>query len=200
MKILFVNACPRGPVSRTLRLAETFLDAVTKAVPDAVIFRHDLPAMRLPCYDEELLARRERLCDQEAWDDPLLSVGADFHDADAVVIAAPYWDLSFPSVLKVWVEHIWVRGLTFRYEADKPIGLCQGRESVYITTSGSPIGENDWGTLYMKAVLTTLGIPGFTRISAEALDLDTTDAAAVMAETIEEIKTEAGRFAERMIK
>lgn len=180
MKLLYVDACARGGASRTSRLTEVFLRECGRLLPDLEITEQHLYGMALKPVDAAALAVKEELCDRCAWDDPLLRTAAAFQAADIVLIAAPYWDLSFPSVLKVWVENVYVRNLTFRYENDRCIGLCRGRESVYITTAGSSIGENDWGAGYMRAVLTTLGIPGFTAIRAEALDLDGSDARRIM--------------------
>lgn len=182
MKLLFVDACVRGEESRTRRLADVFLGECRRLLPDLTVIVHDLSGMELRPIDAETLAIKEALCDRRAWDDPFLRPAVEFQQADIVIVAAPYWDLSFPSRLKVWVENVYVRNLTFRYENDRCIGLCRGRESVYLTTAGSPIGENDWGTGYMKAVLTTLGISGFTAVKAEALDLDGRDVQAIMAE------------------
>ena len=180
MKMLYVDACVRGEASRTARLAGTFLEECKRLLPDMAVTVQRLCDMDLRPIDAQTLAMKEALCDRQAWDDPFLETAVAFQQADAVVVAAPYWDLSFPSLLKIWVENVYVRNLTFRYEDDRCIGLCRGRESVYITTAGSPIGENDWGAGYMKAVLTTLGIPGFTAIRAEALDLEGRDAEAIM--------------------
>lgn len=149
-------------------------------MPDLSVTVQHLCEMKLRPIDRATLAMREALCDREAWDDPFLETAVAFQAADIVVIAAPYWDLSFPSLLKVWVENVYVRNLTFRYENDRCIGLCRGRESVYITTAGSPIGAQDWGTGYIRAVLAMLGIPGFTAVKAEALDLAGRDVAAIM--------------------
>lgn len=198
MKILFVNACPRGSESRTLRLAKAFLASAREAAPEIEVVVHDLNKMGLLPFDAQRLARREALCDGRQWEDPLVLPAVDFQTADAVVIAAPYWDLSFPSILKIWVENMYVRNLTFYYENDRPVGLCRGRESIYITTAGSPIGENDWGAMYMKAVLTTLGIPGFASIRAEALDLDATNTEAVMDDACSRAARAAQAFVQRM--
>ena len=35
--------------------------------------------------------------------------------ADLVVIGAPYWDLTFPAALKVYLEWASMLGITFRY-------------------------------------------------------------------------------------
>ena len=180
MKILFVNACMRGEASRTLRLCRAFLDTLGECLPDAEIIEHDLRTMGLRSVTAETLAVKEPLCDAYSWDDPLIRPAKQLQEADAVLIGAPYWDLSFPSALKVWVENMYVRNLTFRYEEDKPIGLLSGREAVYIQTAGSPIGQNDWGAGYMRAVLNTLGIPSFTTVSAEGLDLTRNDPESIM--------------------
>lgn len=198
MKILFVNACMRGDDSRTLRLCNAFLNRIKERVAEAEIIVHDLRAMELKSVDQSVLDMKEPLCDQQAWEHPLFAPALDFQTADVIVIGAPYWDMSFPSVLKVWVENMYVRNLTFRYDEDQPVGLCCGKESVYITTAGSPIGDNDWGTGYMRAVLQTLGIPGFTRISAEALDLSRSNPDAIMAAALHEVCREADALAARI--
>lgn len=197
-KLLFVNACPRGAESRTLRLAEAFLDAFAQAAPETTIVRHDLPRMGLRPVDAATLARKEALCDAKNWLDPLIAPALDFQSADALVIAAPYWDLSFPAILKVWVENMYVRNLTFYYDKDRPVGLCRGCATVYITTAGSPIGANDWGAQYIQAVLTTLGIPHFTSIRAEALDLDGADVDHVLGKAVIDARMAAKQLAARL--
>lgn len=181
-KVLFVNACVRGNVSRTLELAQVFLDALRRELPDIEITTQDLTTMGLRSVDMDTLAQKEALCDQHAWHDPLFAPAVTFQQTDAVVIAAPYWDMSFPSILKVWVENMYVRNLTFKYVNDQSVGLCRGKEAIYITTAGSPIGEHDWGTIYIRDVMQVLGIPGFSAVKAEALDLAGSDAAAIMAD------------------
>ncbi len=182
LNLLFVDACPRGAESRTLALAEGLLARVRGALPGLGVTAHRLHGMRLPDVNAERLARREALCDARIWDDPLTRTGADFQRADAVVIAAPYWDLSFPSVLKTWVEHIWIRNLTFVYRDDRPVGLARARAAVYVTTAGSRTAGHDWGTLYIEDVLRTLGVRAFRAVKAEALDLDRSDPEAILAE------------------
>ena len=89
-------------------------------------------------------------------------------------------------------------GFVIQYVNDQPVGLCKGRESAYITTAGSPIGEDDWGAGYMRAVLNTLGIPGFTRVSAEALDLQSSDCDAIMRAAMDDVRREARAMALRL--
>lgn len=200
MRVLFVNACIRGEASRTLRLARTFLTQLQEEAPGFTLLTHDLPTMGLHPVDAETLALKESLCDAHDWQHPLLRPALEFATADAVVIAAPYWDMSFPSLLKVWVEHMYVRNLTFVYRNDQPVGLCQGRAAAYLATAGSPIGSHDWGRTYIQDVLNTLGIPGFRSFSAEGLDLAGADVEGILCQTEMEISRKMPDFAQFLLK
>lgn len=182
MKLLFVNACPRGPESRTLLLAQEVIRYMQAEAPDLEWITHDLPQLHLQPVDASALAMKETCCDRREWPDDLFQSAKEFQAADAIVIAAPYWDLSFPSLLKIWVEHMYVRNLTFHYENDRCVGHAQAKACLYITTAGSPIGENDWGTQYIAAVMKALGVPVCKKLSVEALDLQSSDSDQLMAE------------------
>lgn len=196
VKLLFVNACPRGEDSRTLRLTRTFLAALAGRLPDCEVTEEALYPVTLAPVDSALLAHKEALCDRRAWNDPLFAPATRLQSADMVVIAAPYWDLSFPSALKLWVEHCYVRNLTFHYEGSRCVGMCRGRLAVYLTTAGSPIGENDWGAGYIQAVLRALGIPRFTALSAQGLDLEENDAEALLQDAMERAAALADEIAQ----
>lgn len=146
MRLLFVNACVRGPeLSRTHALCRAFLEEAARACPALEIQEHDLTRMNLQPVTAPVLQRKEALCDAQRWDDPLLRPAYAFARADAVLIGAPYWDLSFPR----GAENL--GGKHLRAQPDLPlhpgggaVGLAQGKQAVYITTAGSPVGENDW--------------------------------------------------------
>lgn len=112
-----------------------------------------------------------------------------FKDADTIVIAAPFWDLSFPSVLKVYFENITVSGLTFEYSRDgRPVGKCKAKKLYYITTSGGYIGKNNFGFDYVKALAENFfGINDIYFYSAEGLDIFGADVKAIMDEAKERI-------------
>lgn len=196
MRILFVDACIRGKDSRTLQLSQVFLHTLKEMLPAVEVTTHRLPDMGLQPVNAETLARKEKLCDACDWENPLFAAAREFQAADAVVIAAPYWDMSFPSILKVWVEHMYVRNLTFHYVDDQCIGLCRAGEAVYITTAGSPIGSHDWGTLYIRDVMQMLGIPGFTSINAQGLDLHGQDVELLMDQAKQEAVLQAKHLAQ----
>lgn len=166
-QILFVNACVR-PQSRTLRLAQTVLDRLSGHLVEV-----DLSATPVPCLDSEGLARRNNLLNAGNFDDPMFHHAIQFSRADTIVIAAPYWDLMFPALLKAYLEAVTVSGLTFQYtDAGYPASLCNAKRLIYVTTAGGYIGEYDFGFRYVEAIAKGFfGISDVSCISAEGLDI-----------------------------
>ncbi len=174
--ILFINACVRKE-SRTYRLAKELLDSL-----DGVIKEVRLENVQFPVVDEDFINRRETLKNAGKYDDPMFSLGRDFADADTIVIAAPYYDLSFPAMLKQYFEQINVLGLTFTYsESGIPQGLCKAKNLYYVTTAGGPILSDEPGFGYVKALANTFyGIEEVHQIKAEGLDVIGADVEAIL--------------------
>ena len=164
MSILFVNACVRED-SRTLLLAEDYLKKCTGPVEELCLETAGLQPL-----NRALLAERDRLTAAEAWDAPYFAPARQFAGADEIVIAAPFWDLGFPALLKIYLENITVAGITFCYEHHVPKGLCRAKKLTFVTTSGGPIFA-DFGYPYLKALATGFyGIPEVRCLRAENLD------------------------------
>ena len=109
--LLFINACVRGERSRTLKLARRFLEAYRAGHPDTVITERDLCADRLQPQYPEVLAERDALWSAGKLEQPMFEPARQFAAADKLVIAAPFWDMSFPAVLKIYLERISVLAL-----------------------------------------------------------------------------------------
>jgi len=174
--LLFINACAR-PQSRTRALAEK----AVKKIPDTVEVLNlyeDAPAP----LDNAALERRDDCIGRRDFSDPMLRFARQFAEADEIVIAAPYWDLAFPAVLKCYIEAICVNGLTFVYN-DKgiPEGLCRAKRLIFVTTAGGFIPENNYGYNYVKQLCTDLfGISDTVCIKAEGLDIYGADIPAIL--------------------
>ena len=104
--LLFINACVRGERSRTLKLARRFLEGYQKAHPDTVITQRDLCAQRLQPQYPEVLAERDELWAAGKLDQPMFEPAREFAAADKIVVAAPFWDLCFPAILKIYLERV----------------------------------------------------------------------------------------------
>ena len=92
--ILFIDACVRKE-SRTRRLAEKLLLKLDRSYE--TIRLHEIS---FPIADEEFLIKRDRLVSEGRLDDAMFDLARQFSEAECIVIAAPYWDLSFPASLK----------------------------------------------------------------------------------------------------
>ena len=99
----------------------------------------------------------------------------------ASVIAAPFWDLSYPAILKIYLERISVTNITFGYdEQGNNVGLCKAGNLVYITTSGGEIGEKNYGYDYLKGLSQMFGISRTHCLTAEGLDVWENDPQAIL--------------------
>ena len=110
------------------------------------------------------------------------------YDADVIVVAAPYWDLSFPSILKVFFEHINVLKLVFDYsDKGEIVSLCKAKKLYYITTKGG-FGPDDFGFRYIEALSKTFyGIKDIALIKAESLDIYGNNVEDILAKAKEDI-------------
>lgn len=182
--ILFINACVRKE-SRTKHLA------------DALLSRWDEPITEIrtadigfPVTDEEYLTRRDQLIASQNFTDPMFALASQFAAADRIVIAAPYWDLSFPAALKQFFEHINVVGITFVYTPEGiPQGLCKAKELYYVTTAGGAFVPEEFGFSYVKTLAQSFyGINKVEKIEAVGLDLEGADPESIVQEAIARIR------------
>ncbi|SEL42047.1 FMN-dependent NADH-azoreductase [Ruminococcus sp. YRD2003] len=179
--ILYINSCVRKG-SRTDRLARAVLEKMGEYTE---LF---LPAEDISPLTEEMLEKRTELLASGAFDAPMLRYARQFAEADRIVISAPFWDGSFPSLLKVYIENIYAVGIVSRYGADgMPIGMCKADELIYVTTAGGPyIPDFSYG--YIKAVAETcFGIKKTKLIKAEMLDIEGMDAEKILTDAIDNI-------------
>ena len=174
--VLFVNACVRKQ-SRTLILAKRLLGTLDGEIKEVQLEKVDFPVV-----NEEFIELREKLKSAGKYDEPMFLLARDFSNADTIVIAAPYYDLSFPGMLKQYFEQISVLGLTFTYsELGIPQGLCKAKSLYYITTAGGTILSDELGFGYVKALANTFyGIEEVHQIKAEGLDVIGADIEAIL--------------------
>lgn len=182
-QILFINACPREG-SRTLELARYLLDKTNGSVEELTIFEENL----LPL-NGKTLALRDKMTANQNFDHPIFKYAKQFAKADTIVLAAPFWDLSFPSALKIWLEYVMAKEITFRYtEEGFPCGLCKAKKLFYISTAGGPVLPAHMGFSYVDGLAKSyFGIPETVLFSAENLDVVGADTAAILTKAKEEI-------------
>lgn len=181
--ILFINACVRKE-SRTKRLADALLVKL-----DGEVTELKLEDIDFQVTDENFLKRRDALIADGKFDDESFSLARQFANADTIVIAAPYWDLSFPAALKQYVEHINVMGITFEYTPEGfPKPLCKAEKLYYVATAGGSFVPEEFGFGYIKTLAQSFyGIEDVELIQATGFDVYGADTEAILAKACAEL-------------
>lgn len=176
--ILFINACVRKE-SRTKKLAGQLLMRMDQAYEEIC-----LKDVAFPIVNDDYLSRRDQLISLGDYQDPMFDFARQFSVAETIVIAAPFWDLSFPAMLKQYLEIINVVGITFKYsEEGIPVGLCSAKRLFYVTTAGGTYVPEEYGFGYIKALAQSYyGIQDVRKIEAVGLDIIGADIDAIMKE------------------
>lgn len=187
MKILVVDACMRGEASRTRRLYEKLIEC--KAGNDEVEILKLAEENLKPMSGADTDARAVLVGNGEL-NHEMFVYANQFKNADCVIVAAPYWDLSFPSVLKVYFEHVSVTGITFGYEGTDCVGYCKAKKLIYLSTCGGFLQGTHLGAEYVRYLGEMFGIRNFQAFAVEGLDIDPTKVETLMSEGFERMLSE----------
>ncbi len=183
--ILYINCCVRKE-SRTDRLARCVLEKLGDEIKELRLYEENLKPL-----DLDTLNRRTELIESGDFSDPMFDRSKEFAMADTIVIAAPYWDLSFPALLKTYIENIYVTGIVSKYDENgMPKGLCRAKRLVYVTTAGGPY-DPAYSFGYIKSMAKNFfGIPEVELVMAEMLDIVGSDPEAILKKAMENIGSE----------
>ena len=166
-KLLYINCCIRGENSRTNRLAKAFMGALSDRIQVETI---DLNELDLQPLNRERLAKREKA----QLGDPVFALAKQFATAQIIVVAAPFWDLGIPALLKSYFEHVSAKNVTFGADETGYFGgLCHAETMIFLTTRGMDVedgSELEQASPYLKALVAFFGLGGFEMISAKGLD------------------------------
>lgn len=183
MKLLFVDCCisQRGDESRTRALCDAFLDAYRRTHPAVEVETVDLERLNPKPFNQIMLDDRDALAAVKAFDAPVFKLARQFKTADHIVVGAPFWDLSFPSLLRIYIEYISANGVTYAYDGRGSRGTCMASRLAFLTTGGDLEREDSLGVLYWRQLCAMYGILKFDYVFAGGLDLDPARAPEIMA-------------------
>lgn len=194
-KLLFIDACVNRGISRTEQLAQALLKEMNQNG------EYEIETLNLEDEDLKLFtgkesALRESLTRAGNFEGPLFTYAKQFAAADRIVVAAPYWDFSFPARMKCYLEQICVTGLTFTFSSKGiPGGLCHADSLHYVTTSGGSIGELNLGYGYLEKLCKVYyGINETVCYTAEGLDIEGNSVEEIMKEAEEKAVQKYRKF------
>lgn len=174
-RLLYIDACIRNGESRTKRIATPIVEALKNKYDVTTLVLNELNLMLVK---EELIGKRNR----GDIDAEVMSWAEMVRDADRIVIAAPFWDMSIPAALKVFFELCSIFDVTFKSNDKTCYGNCRAEKMLFITTRGMDIATGDvleQATSYLKALSWLWGIGPLQVVAAQNMDY-------VSAEEIEE--------------
>lgn len=168
MKLLYIDACMRAG-SRTKRIADRLIQELSKKYEIETI---SLFEPNYPIVENNILVDRENGIVPEKY----VAQAQKIAQADRIVIAAPFWDMSFPSALKVFFENMSLLEVTFGDNGKECVGLCRAEKVLYITTRGMNIKTGhplEQATPYIKALSHLWGWGELYVVAAENMDYST---------------------------
>ncbi|QKJ32553.1 NAD(P)H-dependent oxidoreductase [Mucilaginibacter mali] len=167
-KLLHIISSPRGEASFSIKLGNAIIEKLKQQYPGSTVKEVNLVNLHFPHLEEAHInsfftpaeSRSPELLEAVRHSDDAI---ADIQEADVIVIGAPMYNFNIHSSLKAWLDHIIRSGVTFKYDANGPQGLVNGKK-VYIAEamggiySDGPMKDWDFITPYLKAVLPFIGL------------------------------------------
>ena len=175
VKLLHIEASPRGKRSASVSVAEHFIASYQKAHPTDTVETLDLWHAQLPEFNGETLDAKYAVMQgqsftpeqKQAWD-TVVKIAEHFKSADKYVFSLPMWNFGIPYKLKQFIDVLVQPGLAFSFTPGVGYkGLITGKPVTVIYARGGAYGPGtgaeayDAQSTYMKQLL---GFIGFTEI------------------------------------
>ena len=169
-RLFYIDSCLRYG-SNTKKIADALIDRLSE--------RYEVETVKLSDYDFPVVKngilndRNNGIVPEE-----YVNIARKIAAADRLVISAPFWDMSFPSALKVFLENMSLFNVTFASNEKECYGLCKAEKVLYITTRGMNIktgDEMEQATPYIKAISKLWGLGELHVIAAENMDYSTNE-------------------------
>jgi FMN-dependent NADH-azoreductase len=174
-RLLYVKASPRKNRSRSIAVAEAFLDVFGQTHEDAEVDRVDLFETDLPAFDGPAMEAKYAIMRAEsptpgqkkAWS-RVEEVIDRFTAADRYVLAVPMWNFSIPYRLKQYIDVLVQPGYTFQVTDSGYQGLLNDKAAFVAYARGGdysapPADAMDFQKPYLEAIL---GFMGITAVSS----------------------------------
>jgi FMN-dependent NADH-azoreductase len=194
--VLIVDSAATGDSSVSRRLTGELESILRRRGPVSIV-RRDVGSNPVPHLTAETTpairgaeAATEAARDAIALSDALI---AELKAADIVVIGAPMYNFGMPSTLKAWFDHVLRAGITFRYSEAGPEGLLKGKKAIVVESraglySSGPSAPMDSQEPHLRTLLGFMGLDDMTFVRVEKLAFGPEQAAASIAEAIEELR------------
>ncbi|MBW8726788.1 MAG: NAD(P)H-dependent oxidoreductase [Inquilinus limosus] len=164
-RILCVVCSPRGRAAESYRLSQRIIGFLREREPDSIVIERMIGWRNIEHVDEAYAIAQQSSADLAqggsfSQSDELIR---ELESADVLVIATPMHNLTVPSALKAWIDHVVRVRRTFNVTPDGKVGLLRDRPVFVAVASGGKFsGERarqpDFLTPYLTAILGMVGL------------------------------------------
>ncbi|WP_338447691.1 FMN-dependent NADH-azoreductase [Niallia oryzisoli] len=174
-KLLYITAHPHDErQSFSMAAGKAFIETYKEVNPNDEVVHIDLYKENIPHIDTDVFSGWGKLQSgkgfDELSDDEKTKVGRlnelsdQFITGDKYVIVTPLWNLSFPPVMKAYIDSIAVAGKTFKYTEQGSVGLLTDKKVLHIQARGGMYSEGpaaalEMGHRYLQVIFSFFGVP-----------------------------------------
>lgn len=181
MKLLHVDASPKGATSNSRALSRFFVDQLDARLPALSVDYLDLAVEPAPAMDELFTAatytpEADRTPDMRAALAPSDALCRRLLDADAMLFAMPMHNWTMPAAFKAFVDMIVRGGLTYVATDDgRYVGTLGDKKMLFVTTRGAdlrpgtPFAAMDALTPSLRAAFGFIGVAHPRFVDAQPL-------------------------------
>lgn len=173
-KILHISCSPRGKEAESFRLSQKIVRALLSREPAAAVVDRNLGDRTIAHVDPDYAVSQGGPIDVST--DGTMAQSEEYirelEAADILVIGTPMHNLTVPSTLKAWIDHIVRARRTFKVTPHGKVGTLHDRPVfVAIASGGRFSGERarqpDFLSPYLTAVLGMIGLHNITFFSVQ---------------------------------
>jgi len=163
--ILHVSCSPRGNAAESYRLSSRIIELLREREPSVEVTHRNIGDGSIPHVDMSYAVSQATLHDVSQEGSMALSdvLVDELQSADIVVIGTPMHNLTVPSALKAWIDHVVRARRTFTMTPAGKVGTLRDRP-VYIAVasggrfSGERARQPDFLTPYLTTILAMIGL------------------------------------------
>lgn len=166
--ILNIKTSITGENSVSNQLSQAVINQLLEKNPESKVVVRDLalepiPHLEIHHFNASRLADEERSEEQKEASKHSDQSLKEIQEADIIVIGVPFYNFTFPSTLKSWIDSISVAGKTFSYADGTPKGLLENKK-IYLNVAAGGVYENGLIENMEHYLRTLFGFIGITDV------------------------------------
>lgn len=210
-KVLYITANPNDAThSYSMAAGKTFIDSYKEKNPEHEVLHLDLFKEEIPQIDADVFSGWGKLRSGQAFQElapeEQAKVGRlgklvdQFVSYDKYVFVTPFWNFSYPPVMKAYLDSVASAGKTFVYsDQGQPIGLLTDKKALHIQArvgfyAEGPAADLEMGHRHLQIMMQFFGVPSFEGLVVEGHNKAPEQAQKIKEEALQQAKELALSF------